>query len=139
MLSYTFAFIVFALIFGMMDFVWLTTALGRVYQPAIGEILAEKVRLLPAAAFYLIYVSGVSLFVVAPSLGAGDWRQAGMRGAAFGLVAYATYDLTNQATLRTWPTRLTLIDMGWGVFATAVAAGLTVLVTHRVTAAMGWN
>ena len=139
MLSYAIAFIVFALVFGLMDFMWLTNAFGRVYQPAIGEILAGQVRPAPAALFYLVYVAGVTFFVLAPAMGTGDWRQAMARGAAFGLVAYATYDLTNQATLKVWPTRLTLIDLGWGVVATAIAAGVTVLISHRVARAMGWN
>lgn len=139
MLSYAVAFIVFALVFGLMDFVWLTNAFGRVYQPAIGELLAGQVRLVPAALFYTIYVAGVTFFVVAPAVGMGDWRQAMARGAAFGLVAYATYDLTNQATLKVWPTRLTLIDLGWGILATSIAAGLTVVISHRVAKAFGWN
>jgi uncharacterized membrane protein len=139
MWSYALAFGVFAVIFGAMDFVWLSTAYRTVYQPGLGPILAEKVRMAPAGLFYLIYVAGVTGFVLAPSLAAGDWRQAAVRGAAFGLVAYATYDLTNQATLSLWPTRVTVIDLSWGVFATAVASGLTVAIGSRAAKALGWS
>jgi uncharacterized membrane protein len=137
MWSYALSYLVFAVVFGILDFVWLSTAFRGVYQPAIGSLLAEKVRLAPAALFYLTYVAGVVVFVLAPA--SGDWRQAALRGALFGLVAYATYDLTNQATLKVWPTRLTLIDLGWGVFATSVAAGLTALVSYRAAKALGWS
>jgi uncharacterized membrane protein len=93
----------------------------------------------PAALFYLLYVAGVTFFVLAPSLAMNDWRQAVLRGAAFGLVAYATYDLTTQATLSIWPTKLTLIDLGWGVFATSTAAALSFVVTARIAKSMGWS
>lgn len=139
MWMYGLSFVVFAVVFGLMDFVWLSTAVPRVYQPAIGEIMAGKVRMAPAALFYLTYVAGVVFFVLAPTAASGDWKQAALRGAALGLVAYATYDLTNQATLSVWPTRLTLIDMAWGTVATAVASALTVLIAHRVAKALGWS
>lgn len=139
MWSYVLAFVLFAAIFGAMDFVWLSNAFRGVYQPAIGPLLADQVRLAPAAIFYLIYVAGVTFFVLAPTIGSADWRQAMLRGAALGLVAYATYDLTNQATMKVWPTKLTLIDLGWGVFATSVAAGLTVVIGHRIAKALGWD
>jgi uncharacterized membrane protein len=143
MSTYLLSCVVFALVFGLMDFLWLTNAFPRVYQPAIGEILAAKVRMVPAALFYLTYVAGVTFFVLAPALAptldGGDWRQAALRGAAFGFVAYATYDLTNQATLSVWPTRLTLTDLAWGTVATALAAGITVAISARIARVMGWN
>lgn len=139
MWTYALSYLVFAVVFGLMDFVWLSTAVPKVYQPAIGAILAEKVRLAPAALFYLTYVAGVVFFVVAPFVAGGDLKQAALRGAAFGLVAYATYDLTNQATLSLWPTRLTVIDLSWGVFATAIASTVTVLIAHRAAKALGWS
>ncbi len=139
MWSYALCFVIFAAVFGLMDFIWLTNAFKSVYQPAIGQILAEKVRLAPAALFYLIYVAGASFFVVTPALASGDWRPAAVRGALFGLVAYGTYDLTNQATLNAWPTRLTVIDMGWGAFATAVSASATVFIGARIARTLGWN
>jgi len=80
MWSYALCFVIFAAVFGLMDFVWLTNAFKPVYQPAIGQILSGAVRLGPAALFYLIYVAGASFFVAAPALATGDWRQAALRG-----------------------------------------------------------
>jgi uncharacterized membrane protein len=137
--SYALSYLVFAIAFGALDFVWLTTAGPGLYRPAVGPILADKVRVVPAVLFYLVYVAGVVGFVVTPVLAAVDWRQAVLRGAAFGFVAYATYDLTNQATLKLWPTRVTVADLTWGTVATALAAGVTVVVAARVAKALGWS
>jgi uncharacterized membrane protein len=137
--SYAVSYLVFALVFGALDFVWLSLAAPALYRPAIGPLLADKVRVAPAVLFYLVYVAGVVGFVVAPALAAVDWRQAVLRGAAFGFVAYATYDLTNQATLKLWPTRITAVDLTWGTLATAAAAGVTVVVAARLAKALGWN
>lgn len=137
MWSYALAFTVFAVVFGVMDFVWLTTTFKAVYQSSLGPLLAPKVRMVPALLFYVVYVGGVTLFVLGPSLAAGGWRQAALRGAAFGFAAYATYDLTNQATLSTWPARLTAIDLAWGVVATSIAASVSVLLIARAETALG--
>lgn len=131
MWSYVLAFIVFAAVFGAFDLVWLSTAFRTVYEPSIGPLLAERVRPVPALLFYLTYVGGVTFFVLTPAAG-GDWRAAALRGAIFGLVAYGAYDLTNQATLRVWPVRLTLIDISWGAVATSAAAALTTILLHRL-------
>ncbi len=78
--------------------------------------------LVPAMAFYIVYIAGLVYFAVRPALAAADWRNCVVSGAMFGLVAYATYDLTNQATLRLWTTRITIADIGWGMFASATAS-----------------
>ncbi len=79
---------------------------------------------MPAAvAFYLIYVLGIVVFAVWPALESGDWRTALMRGAAFGFFAYATYDLTNLATLKVWSLKISLIDMAWGTLLTGTGGG----------------
>jgi len=95
-----------------LDALWLSTMATRLYRPALGDLMVERFDLLAALAFYGLYFTGVAWFVVlAPG-----------RGALFGLVAYATYDLTNQATLRGWPWHVTAADLAWGAFATAVAS-----------------
>ena len=77
----------------------------------------------PAAiVFYLIYAAGVVFFAVRPAVQSGNWSDALLRGAALGFLAYATYDLTNLATLRNWPVSVTLADLVWGTLLTAVAA-----------------
>jgi uncharacterized membrane protein len=105
-----------------LDSIWLTLAADRLYRPRIGAImLDEGFRLAPALAFYAIYVFGVVLFAVAPTA-AASWRNTALRGALLGLVCYATYDLTNQATLAVWSTTVTLADIAWGVVLTCAAA-----------------
>lgn len=107
-----------ALAFLALDAVWLTVMGQRLYRPAIGHLMHERFDLSAAAAFYLIYLAGVIVFVVTP---AASTRSALARGALFGLVAYATYDLTNQATLRDWPWHVTVIDLCWGASVTAAS------------------
>ena len=116
------AYLSAAVAFGVLDFLWLSNAAPKLYRPAIGEIMADQVRWPPAIAFYLLYLVGVTALVTLPALREGGVGKAAWTGALFGLVAYATYDLTNQATLRVWPTHLTLIDMAWGAFASGLAA-----------------
>ena len=123
--------------FAALDYLWLSNAAPRLYRPAIGEIMADDVRWGPAVAFYVLYLVGVTWLVVLPALKAGGTVRALWSGGLFGLVAYATYDLTNQATLKVWPVHLTLIDMTWGAFATALASVASVYLTrhlaHRTT------
>jgi uncharacterized membrane protein len=116
------AYGVAALVFLGLDALWLSTMAGRLYRPAIGHLMAPDFALAPAALFYLLYVAGIVGFAVAPALASGRALEALARGAALGLLAYATYDLTNQATLRAWPWHLTLADMAWGTFVTGAAA-----------------
>jgi uncharacterized membrane protein len=116
------AYGVTALAFLGLDAVWLSTMADRLYRPALGNLMADKFALGPAAAFYFLYVAGVVGFAVAPAVASGSATGALLRGAALGLVAYATYDLTNQATLRAWPWSVTLADMAWGTVATGLAA-----------------
>ena len=139
MSGYALCYLAFALVFGALDFVWLSLAGKHLYQPALGELLAEKVRIAPAVLFYVLYVAGAVFFAAGPALNSGDWRQAALRGAFFGLVAYATYDLTNQATLKIWSTRVTLADLAWGTAVTAVSAAVSVVVTYRASKALGWR
>lgn len=113
------AFAAAAAVFLLLDAAWLTTMASRLYRPALGHILRPDFDLLAAAAFYAIYLVGVLVFVVLPATGT---RAALARGALFGFVCYATYDLTNQATVVGWPWHVTLADLGWGAFVTAASA-----------------
>jgi len=116
-------------VFLALDAVWLVTTYDRLYRPAIGHLLRDGFALAPAAAFYALYIVGVVVFAVLPGQASGRATVAAARGALFGLVAYATYDLTNQATLRDWPWHLTLIDLCWGALASAAAAGVACRIT----------
>lgn len=108
-----------ALVFLGLDAVWLSTMASRLYKPELQGLLAESFRPAPALLFYVLYIGGIVGFAVLP---ADKPLGALLRGGAFGLVAYATYDLTNQATLVRWSTRVTLADLAWGTLATALAA-----------------
>ncbi|WP_454758895.1 DUF2177 family protein [Caulobacter segnis] len=105
-----------------LDFVWLSLMVERIYRPALGDLLAAKPRMGAAVVFYLAYAAGLVFLVVAPALKEASLSRAGVNGLVLGAMAYATYDLTNQATLRTWSTKLSLVDIAWGACLTAVAA-----------------
>ena len=110
------------LVMGMLDFIWLRTMVDSLYRPGIGAVLAEKPNMAAAIAFYLVYLAGVVVFAVRPALGDGNWKTALLLGGLFGLFAYATYDLTNLATLKVWSLKVSLLDMAWGALLTALAA-----------------
>ena len=116
------AYLAAALVMGGLDFAWLKLTSGPIYHRALGATLADQPNMTAAVAFYLIYLVGVVIFAVRPGLETGDWRTALWRGALFGFFAYATYDLTNLATLKVWSLKISLIDMAWGAFLTATAA-----------------
>lgn len=105
-----------------LDAIWLTLVMGPMFQRALGPLLAENVNYIAAGAFYLLYAAGTVFFAVRPALASGNLRDALLHGAALGLLAYATYDLTNMATLKTWPLRLAILDIAWGALVTGVAA-----------------
>ncbi|MEH6685205.1 MULTISPECIES: DUF2177 family protein [Qipengyuania] len=115
------AVIAVALVFGALDAVWLSWAGPNFYRPKLGDLLADSFRMAPALVFYAAYVAAVVWFAVRPGLAHGI-ASAALNGALLGAICYATYDLTNQATLRSWSTTVTIADIVWGAFATAVAA-----------------
>lgn len=102
------------LVFFALDFVWLSTATSRVYQPYLGDLLSPKPNLAVAGVFYLFYVVGLIALAIIPGLKEGAVVGALWRGALFGLLAYATYDLTNLATINGWAWQVSVIDMVWG-------------------------
>jgi len=116
-----------------LDAVWLSLAVNRLYRPHIGELMADKLNMPAAVLFYLIYVAGIVVFAVQPALVSGRWTTALMLGAFLGFVAYGTYDLTNQATLRNWPTLVTAVDMIWGTALTAISATAGMLITRALS------
>jgi uncharacterized membrane protein len=114
------------------DLVWLTQMNTRLYKPILGDILLDKPRLSAAIVFYLTYIAGVTIFVGIPALRAGSWRNAVLYGALFGLFCYATYDLTNQATLKSWSTAITVADIAWGMFLTGASASVGYIITNSL-------
>lgn len=107
-----------------LDMLWLGVIAKPLYQQGIGHLMADQPRIAVAVLFYLLYALGVVIFAVSPQSGGATWPHTLVMAALFGFFAYATYDLTNLATLRDWPLRLVLIDMAWGTLvSTAAAAG----------------
>lgn len=111
-----------ALVFTVLDFVWLSTMAERLYRPNLREVMGAKTKWPPAIAFYLIYIAGMTLLAVAPAVAADDAGRAFTTGAMLGVMAYATYNLTNWSTLKSWSAVVTVADMSWGAVATALAS-----------------
>jgi uncharacterized membrane protein len=118
LVAYAVSFIVFVGI----DLIWLGFVAYGYYRSQIGHLLGPELNLGAAAAFYLIYVLGVVIFAVLPAVAAGGPMRALLMGALFGFFCYATYDLTNMATLKNWPLQLSIVDMAWGAFLTGITA-----------------
>lgn len=111
-------------VFFAVDFVWLSTATKRIYEPYIGHLLSSSPKLAVAAGFYLLYVVGVLALASIPGLREGALVGALWRGALLGLLAYGTYDLTNLATLEGWAWQVTVIDLIWGTTVTGFTAAV---------------
>lgn len=116
----------------VLDAVWLGSMAGLFYRPQLAGLMADDLVWWAAILFYLLYGAGVTLFVLRPAIAAG--RSPGvtmLHGAAFGLVAYGTYDLTSQTVLRDWPVIVTIVDMLWGAVLTALASGFGLWLGRR--------
>jgi uncharacterized membrane protein len=113
-------------IFLGIDAFWLGLVAPGFYRSRIGHLLVETANLPAAGLFYLVFVGALVYFVVGPAVGGGEMRTVILRGALFGLVTYATYDLTNLATLRDWSLLVTAVDMAWGSVLTATTSALSV-------------
>ena len=130
-MTYPIAYIVSLLTMAALDFVWLTNTSAILYRRDLGALLAQEPRMIPAVIFYLAYAAGIAIFAVRPALAAADWRVAALYGGLFGFFAYATYDLTNFATMKVWSLRVTVVDIGWGAVLTGAAASLAALAARR--------
>lgn len=109
-------------VFFVIDLIWLGVIARGFYQDQIGFLLGP-VNWVAAVIFYLIFIGGIILFAVLPAVEAGSFMRAVLLGAAFGFIAYATYDLTNLATVKDWPLTMTIVDIIWGtVLSTLVAS-----------------
>lgn len=113
------------------DLVWLLGIAKNLYRDQMGDIMVSEPKLIAGLAFYLLYALGVCIFVIAPALSKQSWIYALQYGALFGLFCYMTYDLTNLAVIRNFPTQLALIDIAWGSFVTAICSGIAYWVGNR--------
>jgi uncharacterized membrane protein len=135
MVQYLIAYVATAVIFLVLDFIWLSQVGRQFYTARIGDLLLDSPRIGVAAAFYLIYSAGIVVFATAPALRANAPGMAAGYGALFGLFAYATYDFTNYATLKNWSLSLSLVDLAWGTVLTGFAALAGFLVTRLIAGA----
>jgi uncharacterized membrane protein len=119
-------------IFLVIDGLWLTVIAKQFYGKHLGHLLRPDPNLLAAGLFYLLFIIGILVFAVIPGLKQDAVIQAVLLGALFGLITYATYDLTNLATLKNWPLIVVIIDMAWGTILSASVAGLTALIAQKV-------
>lgn len=127
------AYIAAAVSFLALDALWLGVVARSLYQREFGAMLLEKPNMVAAGAFYALYLVGIVVFAVKPALESGGWSRALLQGALFGLIAYATYDLTNLATLKGFPIRVVAPDLIWGAFVTAAAALAGYAAASRLT------
>ena len=119
---YLIAFGACAIAMAGLELLWFRFVVGPVYYPVLRPVLAEKPNVAAASAFYMFYIPGILVLAVHPALAASDWHLASLYGALMGFFTFATYDLTNLATLKVWSLRIASIDMTWGAFLTASSA-----------------
>ena len=118
-------------VFFLVDIVWLGVLSKNIYSKYLGHLMAPTVNWVAALIFYLLFIGGLVFFVVHPALLKESQQYAILAGGFFGLIAYATYDLTNLATLKDWPIMITVIDLAWGTFLNAATAGITYVVAQK--------
>lgn len=117
----------FAVFLGI-DMLWLTVIAQKFYKSQIGHLMADKARLIPALVFYLLFIGSMVYFVIVPALEHQNLTRLILSAAIFGLVTYATYDLTNMATLKDWPLLVTVVDLAWGTFISLAVSLITYLI-----------
>lgn len=120
-------------VFFAIDMFWLGLVAKNFYRSQIGSLMKPDVNWAAAIIFYLIFIAGLVVFVIAPAKEKGSWTEALLYGALFGLVCYATYDLTNLAVAKDWPLLVTIVDLAWG----AVLASSVAVATYFIADKMG--
>ena len=119
-------------VFFVIDMIWLVLVAKKFYQKQIGFLMKPDITWFAAIIFYLLFVAGLVVFVISPAVEKNSWSHAVLYGAFFGLITYATYDLTNLATLKDWPVLVTIADLIWGMVVSASVSVLTFLISTRI-------
>ena len=127
-MQYIKTYLVSLIVFLAVDLIWLEGIAKKFYRSQLGFILKDNFNLLAALGFYLLYIIGINFFVINKALSLGSWQYALLAGMFFGLITYATYDLTNLATIKDWPLLITAVDITWGT----ILCGVTALVTYLI-------
>lgn len=119
-------------VFFAIDMVWLGFAAKNFYRSQIGFLMKSDINWTAAIVFYLLFIVGLVIFVITPAVEKGSWMYALLFGALFGLITYATYDLTNLATLKDWPLLVTLVDLAWGAVLAASVSTVTYFIASKI-------
>ena len=119
-------------VFIVIDMVWLTLVAKKFYRDQIGFLMKDDPNWTAAIVFYLLFIVGLVVFVIAPAIEKNSWLHALLFGALFGFIAYATYDLTNLATLKDWPLLVTIVDLTWGAVLAASVSTATYFIARKI-------
>jgi uncharacterized membrane protein len=119
-------------IFFVIDMAWLVLVAKKFYQEQIGFLMKPDINWFAAIIFYLLFIAGLVIFVIAPAIEKHSWVNAVVLGALFGLITYATYDLTNLATMKDWPLLVTIVDLIWGTVLAASISGITYFIANKI-------
>ena len=119
-------------VFFLVDIVWLGFVAKNFYRHNLKRFLADEVNWIAAICFYLIYIVGILFFATLPALQTGGLKRAFCLGAAYGFFTYATYDLTNMATLKNWPLNVVIVDIFWGTALCAIVASFSFLIGFKL-------
>lgn len=130
MMEYVIIYMITLAVFFLIDIVWLALIANKLYKDQIGFIMKDKPNWVVAIIFYMIFVLGLVFFVIDPALLSESMLEALLRGMFFGFITYATYDLTNLATLDKWPLKITIIDLIWGT----TLGGLVSIISYYFSA-----
>ena len=133
MLKYLGIYFTFFISLVVVDMIWLLGIAKTLYQDQMGDLMTSDPKLAAGAAFYLLYALGVCIFVIVPALNKQSGFDAVLYGALFGFFCYMTYDLTNLAVIRNFPTQLAFIDIAWGSFVTAALSGFSYWVINKTS------
>ena len=126
------ATLISALIFLIIDIIWLSFSVKSFYRPNIGHLLLDTPVMWAAILFYLIYVIGLAVVIIEPSLGYENTSKFLFKAFMFGLVAYGTYNLTNMATIKGWSTNVVFVDMIWGGSLTTFSSYFGILMAKKI-------
>ena len=119
-------------VFFAIDMLWLGVVAKNFYRSQIGNSMKPDVNWVAAIIFYLIFIAGLVVFVIEPAMEKGSWKHALLLGAFFGLVCYATYDLTNLAVAKDWPVLVTIVDLAWGAVLAASVSTITYFIATKI-------
>ncbi len=117
--------------FFLIDLIWLGLVAKNFYSKRLGFIMSPTPNWAAAIIFYLLFIAGIILFVISPALAKNSWTHALLFGVLFGLMTYATYDLTNLATLKNWPLIVTIVDLLWGMTVSGSVSVISFLVAKK--------